>query len=135
MLAIGSVLAGAGVLSVGLLALLFQHPRAPRWTKPELVVFLIMVSVTGTIGLGLGHVFYGIGTVLDGEGDGRELAMLVLVPLVVALIWYVVGIGRRLRAYAEATAGQPADVRLAGDEPRTQAAPGEPPHRPTGNAC
>jgi hypothetical protein len=58
MLAMGSILADAGILLVGLLALLFQNPRAPRWTKPELVVFVTMVAVTGLIGFGLGYVFY-----------------------------------------------------------------------------
>jgi drug/metabolite transporter (DMT)-like permease len=143
MLAIGSVLTGAAVLLVGLLALLFQHPRAPRWTRPELVVFLAMVAVTGMIGFGLGQVFYGISALLAGESDWRQLAALVLVPVVVALIWYALGIGRRLRAYAGATAGQPAtvmpmpDVRAAGstDQPPESPAPGKPPRRTTRNAA
>ena len=106
MLAIGSILAGAGILSAGLLALLFQNPRGPRWTKPELVVYLTVIPVSCTIGFGLGHVFYGISKLLAGEGDFRELAALVLVPVVVALLWNAVGVGRRLRAYADANEGQ-----------------------------
>jgi hypothetical protein len=143
MLGIGSVFAGAGVLLVGLLALLFQHPQAPRWTKPEAVVFLTMVPVTGMIGFGLGHVLYGTSTLLAGEADLRELVVLVLVPVVVALLWYALGIGRRLRAYGEATAGQLArvipisDARLSGstEQPPESPAPGKPPRRPTRNAA
>jgi hypothetical protein len=66
----------------------------------------------------------GIRKLLAGEGHWRELAVLVLVPVVVALIWSASGIRRRLRAYAEENAGQTsvlpvADVRLAGstDQP------------------
>jgi heme A synthase len=107
MLAFGSVVAGVGVLLVGLLALLFRNPRAPRWTRPELVAFLTMVPVTGMIGFGFGHVLYGGSALLHGRGDVRELAVVALVPVVVALIWHVLGIKTRLRAYAEATAGKP----------------------------
>jgi hypothetical protein len=32
MLALGSCIAGIGLLVTGLLALLFRHPNAPRWT-------------------------------------------------------------------------------------------------------
>jgi len=120
MLALGSVSAGVGVLLVGLLALLFRNPRAPRWTRPEAVVFLTMVPVAGMIGIGLGLGLYGSNALLHGEGDVRELAVLALVPVVVALIWHALGIKARLRAYAEAGAGDasslvPApDVSLAG---------------------
>ena len=53
MLVIGSILVGAGALAVGLLALLFRHPRAPRWTEPELVAMLATIPVTAALGLGL----------------------------------------------------------------------------------
>jgi hypothetical protein len=110
MLAIGSALAGAGVLLVGLLALLFRYPRAPRWTRPEVVVFLTMVPVAGMIGIGLGLVLYGGNALLHGAGDLRELAVAVLVPVVVVLVWHALRIQPRLRAYADAGAGGPASV-------------------------
>jgi hypothetical protein len=125
MLALGCVLAGAGVLLVGLLALLFRNPRAPRWTRPEAVVFLTMVPVAAMIGVGLGYALYGGNALLHGDGDLRELAALALVPAVIALVWHVLGIRGRLRAYADEAAGGPPgavtmpDVSLAGpaDQP------------------
>jgi hypothetical protein len=143
MLAFGSVVAGAGILLIGLLALVFRNPRAPRWTRPELVVFLIMVLVTGMIGFGLGYVFYGGSALLRGGGDIRELAVLALVPAVVALIFHALGIKGRLRAYAEAAAGGSSnvtpmtDVSLAGptEQPPQSPAPGKPPRPPTRKAA
>jgi hypothetical protein len=110
MLALGSVGVGGGVLLAGLLALLFRHPRAPRWAQAEVVAFLCIVPVTAMIGFGLGYVFYGGIALLHGEGDVRELVVLVLVPVVVALIWHALGIRGRLRAYAEATPDKPSSA-------------------------
>jgi heme A synthase len=143
MLALGSVLAGTGILLVGLLALLFRNPRAPRWTRPEAVVFLTMVPVAGMIGIGFGLVLYGSSPLLRGEGDVRELAALALVPAVVALIWHALGIRGRLRTYAEAVAADLSnvvpipDASLAGvaDQPPEAPAPGKPPRRPTRKAA
>jgi hypothetical protein len=143
MLAIGSVVGGLGILLVGLLALLFQNPRAPRWTRPEAVVFLTLVPVAGMIGFGLGYALYGASALLRGEGDVRELAVLALVPVVVALIWHVLGGKSRLRAYAGASAGEFSnvtpmiDVSLAGptDQPPQSPAPGKPPRPPTRKAA
>ena len=106
MVAIGSVLAGTGVLLAGLLALLFRNPRAPAWTRAEPVAFLATVPVAGMIGFGLGYVAFGIDALLDGGGDlVRGLGALVGVPVVVALLWHVLGIRERLRAYAAAERG------------------------------
>ena len=52
MLALGSCLAGSGILIAGLLALLFQHPNAPWWTRPQLVPMLLCIPVAGLIGAG-----------------------------------------------------------------------------------
>jgi hypothetical protein len=143
MLAIGSVVGGVGILLVGLLALLFQNPRAPRWTRPEAVVFLTMVPVAGMIGFGFGYALYGASALLRGEGDVRELAVLALVPVVVALIRRALGAKGRLRAYAEVSAGALSnvtpmvDVSLAGptDQPPQSPAPGKPPSPPTRKAA
>lgn len=141
MLALGSVLVGVGVLLVGLLALLFRNPRAPRWTRPEAVVFLTMVPVAGMIGFGFGFVLYGGSSLLHGEGDLRELAVLALLPVVLALIWHALGIRARLRGYGEAS-GEfssviPITQALAGsaDLPPESPAPGNPPRRPTREAA
>jgi hypothetical protein len=141
MLALGSVLAGVGILLVGLLALLFRNPRAPRWTRPEAVVFLTMVPVAGMIGFGFGYMLYGGSALLHGEGDLRELAVLALVPVVVALIWHALGIRSRLRAYGEASGAvssvvpmtQPVDDST--DQPPESPAPGKPPRPPTRKAA
>jgi hypothetical protein len=141
MLALGSILAGVGVLLVGLLALVFRNPRAPRWTRPEAVVFLTMVPVAGMIGFGFGYVLYGAGALLHGEGDLRELAALALVPVVVALIWHVFGVRGRLRAYAEASGAAAGAVPMPAvspvaptDQPPESPAPGTP-RRPTRRAA
>ena len=106
MLVIGSVVAGAGVLLAGLLALLFRNPRAPRWARAELVAFLATVPVAGMIGFGLGYVVFGLNALLNGGGDlVRGLGALVGVPVVVTVIWHVLGIRARLRAYAAAEHG------------------------------
>jgi hypothetical protein len=103
MLVVGSLLAGTGVLLAGLLALLFRNPRAPAWTRAELVAFLATVPVAGMIGFGLGYVAFGISALLHGGGDlVRGLGALVGVPVVVALLWHILGIKARLRAYAAA---------------------------------
>jgi heme A synthase len=142
MLALGSVLAGTGILLVGLLALLFRNPRAPRWTRPEVVAFLTMVPVAGMIGIGFGTVLYGSNALLRGEGDVRELAALALVPAVVALIWYALGIRGRLRTYAEAVADLSNIVPIPGaslagsiEEPPESPAPSEPPRPPNRKAA
>ena len=140
MLAVGSVVAGAGVLLVGLLALLFRHPRAPRWTRPQLVAMLLTIPITGMIGFGLGHVLYGTSTLLRGQGSVRELAVAIAVPVVVALVWYALGIARRLRAYAALTAGPSnvclmTDIQPVGRAEEPPAAPANPPRRPTRKAA
>jgi hypothetical protein len=135
MLALGSCIAGVGLLVTGLLALLFRHPNAPRWTRPEIVAMLICVPVTITTGLGLGYVALGLSRVVRGAGDPRELLVLAGVALVLALAWRGLRIPRRLKDYAIATpdlaprgavATQPT---LATDE-----TPPPPPRSPAGQA-
>jgi hypothetical protein len=103
MLALGSCIAGVGLLVTGLLALLFRHPDAPRWTRPEIVAMLICVPVTVTTGLGLGYVAYGLSQLVRGIGDPRELLVLAGVALVLALAWRGLRIRRRLKDYAIAS--------------------------------
>jgi heme A synthase len=102
-LALGSCIAGLGLLMTGLLALLFRHPDAPRWTRPEIVAMLICVPVTVTTGLGLGYVALGLSRLVRGTGDPRELLALAGVVIVLALAWRALRIGQRLRDYAAAT--------------------------------
>lgn len=131
MLAFGSCIAGFGILMTGLLALLFRNPKAPRWTRPEIVAMLACVPVTATTGLGLGYTAYGVSQLVKGTGDPRELLVLAVVLVVLALAWRALGIRRRLQDYAAATGGIAPSVYLA-REP-TLAIDEEPP-RPTPNA-
>jgi hypothetical protein len=135
MLALGSCIAGVGLLVTGLLALLFRHPKAPRWTRPEIVAMLICVPVTITTGLGLGYVALGLSRLAGGTGDPRELLVLAGVALILALAWRGLRIRRRLKDYAIATtdlaprgalATKPT---LAADETRPP-----PPRSPAGQA-
>jgi hypothetical protein len=105
MLAFGSCIAGFGILATGLLALLFRHPNAPRWTRPEIVAMLACVPVTATTGLGLGYAAYGMSRLVKGTGDPRELLVLAGVLIVLALVWRALRIRRRLKDYAAATGG------------------------------
>jgi hypothetical protein len=105
MLAFGSTIAGVGILVAGLLALLFRHPNAPRWTRPEIVPLLACVPVTGVIGLGLGYTAAGLWQLTRGAGDPPELLVLAGVVIGLVLVWRVLGIRRRLPAYAAAEAG------------------------------
>jgi hypothetical protein len=103
MLALGSCIAGVGLLVTGLLALLFRHPAAPQWTRPEIVAMLICVPVAVTTGVGLGYVAFGLSRLVRGTGDPRELLVFAGVALVLALAWRGLDIRRRLKGYAIAT--------------------------------
>ena len=103
MLALGSCIAGFGILLTGLLALLFRNPKAPRWTRLEIIALLACVPVTVTTGLGLGYAVYGLSRLLRGEGDPRELLALAAVLIVLAVAWRALGIQRRLSNYAAAS--------------------------------
>ena len=127
MLAIGSILAGAGVLAVGLLALLFRHPRAPRWVRAELIAMLAAIPVTALLGLGLGYVFTGAFQLLHGIGSLYELAMPAAVAIVLAGLWRL-AIGGRLRAYG--LAASPGPEVGAGAGPTIAVAGAPPPPSP-----
>jgi hypothetical protein len=112
MLALGSCIAGSGILILGLLALLFQHPNAPWWTRPLLVPMLICIPVAGTIGLGLVFIMVGLWQLLRGTGDPLELVVLAAVVIGLKVVWRVF-IRRRLNAYA--TSGISLGARLTGE--------------------
>ncbi len=105
MLVIGSFLVGAGALAVGLLALLFHHPRAPRWTRPELVAMLATIPVTAMLGLGLGYLLAGGYRLLHGGGDLYELSAPLAAAIVVTALYQLSGIRGRLAGYDAARAG------------------------------
>ena len=112
LLALGSCIAGFGILMIGLLALLFRNPDAPRWTRPEMVAMLVCVPVTVATGFGLGYTAYGLSRLVDGT-DPRELLVLAAVLIVLALAWRLLGIRRRLKDYAAATGAISASAYLA----------------------
>lgn len=105
MFALGCGLVGAGVLLTGLTMLLFRRPEPPRWTRPELVAMLVTVPLTGVVGLGLGYMLIGGHRLLNGEGELYELAVPFGVAALVAGLWRVLGIRRRLQAYSAASPG------------------------------
>jgi hypothetical protein len=129
LLALGSCIAGIGILMTGLLALLFRHPNAPRWTRPEIVALLVCVPVTATIGFGLGYTTYGMSQLVNGAGDPRDLLVVAAVVIVLALAWRGLRIRQRLKDYAVATGTIAPSGPLATDPPR--AIGGEPPPRPS----
>jgi hypothetical protein len=105
--ALGSCIAGIGILMTGLLALLFRHPNAPRWTRPEIVAMLLCVPVSATIGFGLGHTTYGLYQIVNGVGDPRALLVLAAVLIVLALLWRALRIRQRLEGYAATSNSAP----------------------------
>jgi hypothetical protein len=140
MLAFGSCIAGVGLLVTGLLALLFRHPNAPRWTRPEIVAMLFCVPVTVTTGLGLGYVGYGLIQLLKGAGDPGELLVLAGSILVLALAWRGFRIRQRLKDYAAVTEAL-SPSRYLGTEPTLvidetpPPSSGSPANRPAGKAA
>ena len=115
MLALGSCLAGSGILIAGLLALLFQHPNAPRWTRPQLVPMLICLPLALMIAVGLAFTAAGLWQLVNGTGELLGFLTLAAVVIGLALVWRVLGIRRRLAAYASAIRGA---QRLVIDETR-----------------
>lgn len=140
MLVTGSILVGAGALVASLLALLFRHPRAPRWTRSEVVAMVAAIPVAGVLGLGLGYVLAGGYRLLHGVGHGYEPGAPLAVALVVAGAWRVLGIGRLLEADGAAGpgAGARADPAVA-PTPMPDGSPGAPStrsaHRPARKAA
>ena len=128
LLALGSCIAGFGLLVTGLLALLFRHPNAPRWSRPEIVPMLVCVPVTAITGLGLGYAAYGLSQLLAGGGDPRDLLALAGVLIGLVLVWRALGIRRRLKSYGAATGGAAASAFLAAEP--TLGIDEEPPPRP-----
>jgi heme A synthase len=125
-LALGSCIAGTGILMTGLLALLCRRPDAPRWTRPEIVAMLLCVPVTATIGFGLGYTTYGLSQLVDGTGDPRELLVLAAVLIVLALLWRGLRIRQRLKDYA-ATTSHSAPSALLETEPSPRGSEGHGP--------
>ena len=107
MLALGSFMLGSGILIAGLLALLFQHPNAPWWTRPQLVPMLICLPLTGMIAIGLAFTAAGLWQLVNGTGDLLGLLTLAAVVIGLVLAWRVFGIRLRLAAYASAAPAEP----------------------------
>src|SRR5688500_278015 len=121
MLAIGSLVVGVGILLASLLALFFRHPRAPRWSKPELVAMLAVVPVTAVLGLGFGYVLVGSYRLLNGAGGLHELGAPVSVALVVAGL--IFRVRRRLQSYGTASAAAGLSVDPGATPPPTVEGP------------
>ncbi|MGH6897187.1 MAG: hypothetical protein ACREJ5_11670 [Geminicoccaceae bacterium] len=113
MLALGSCMAGVGLLLTALLALLFRHPNAPRWTRPEIIALLACVPVAVTTGVGLGYVGFGVSELVSGTGDPRELLVLLGMLIVLALMWRGLRIRKRLKDYALASGATAPSAYLA----------------------
>jgi heme A synthase len=122
-LALGSAIAGIGILATGLLALLFRNPRAPRWTRPEVVAMLLCVPVTATIGFGLGYLAYGLSQLANGGGDPRELPALAAVVIALPLLWRGLRIRHRLKAYATTGASTASGATAISPSPAPEAPP------------
>jgi hypothetical protein len=131
MLALGSCIAGAGILIAGLSALLFQHPNLPRWARPEIVPMLICLPITGMISIGLAFTAAGWWQLVNGTGDLLGVLTFAAVVIGLELAWRALGIRQRLREYTAASDGISSGAFLA-SEPSLGTE--EPPPRPSPGA-
>jgi hypothetical protein len=113
MLALGSCIAGVGLVLTGPLALLFRHPNPPTWTRPDIVALLACVPVAVTTGLGLGYMAFGVSRLLTGAGDARELLVLAGVVIALAALWRGLRIRQRLQGYTAVTGDFSVSAHLA----------------------
>ena len=85
----GSAFTAFAILAIALMALAFNHPRAPRWVQRELTAQLSAVLVTIVLGVGLACLAMTVGHVL---ADG--VALVELAALAGALALVVAGAAR-----------------------------------------
>jgi hypothetical protein len=99
----GSAFTAVAILTIALLTLAFNHPRAPRWVQRELTAQLSAVAVTIALGLGLACLALTAGHMLaDGVAIG-EVATLAGALALVVLTLRALKVGLRLQAYRAAT--------------------------------
>lgn len=110
MLILGSTLVAGAILLTALVALLFRRPAPPRWTKPDLVAMLVAVPLAALMALGLGYTMVGAHR-LESAGALYQVVPALAVWVAAGVIWRLLGVRRRLRAYAAAErASTPLDV-------------------------
>ena len=95
----GSAFTAFAILSIALLTLAFNHPRAPRWVQRELTAQLGAVAVTIVLGLGLACLVLTGGHMLaDGVAIFEAAALAGALALVV-LALRALKVGLRLQGY------------------------------------
>lgn len=91
---IGGALLVGGLLATALAARYFRNPKAPRWTRGELVAELVAVILTLPIGLGGGYLMVGVPALFADGPHWLEIAGLGVIALVLVLGWRAFERGR-----------------------------------------
>jgi hypothetical protein len=82
----GSVMIALGLVAVSFLAWLFRSGRAPRWLASDLAAMLLCIPVAVLIGLGGGHVVFGL---THGIGVVEVAALVGCAALLLGVRWMI----------------------------------------------
>jgi hypothetical protein len=82
----GSTMVAVGLVAVSLLAWLFRSQQTPRWLGSDLAAMLLCIPVTALIGLGGGHVVFGLS---HGVGFLEMVALLGCAAVLVGVRWLI----------------------------------------------
>jgi multisubunit Na+/H+ antiporter MnhB subunit len=99
----GSAFTAFAIIAIALMALAFNHPRAPRWVQRELTAQLSAVLVTIILGVGLACLAMTAGHVLADGIALVELAALAGALALVVLVLRALKVGVRLQGYQVVT--------------------------------
>jgi hypothetical protein len=96
----GSAFTAIAIVSIALMTLAFNHPRAPRWVQRELTAQLSAVAVTIVLGVGLACLALTVGHFLADGVALVEVAALAAALALVVVVLRALKIGARLQGYA-----------------------------------
>lgn len=92
-----TALLGGAIFLQYLLTLLFRSPFKPRWLDIELVALIAAVMLTGALAAAVGALTAGL-IAAGMHYTYAFLAALIVWLLLSIVLWFVIGMGKRLRA-------------------------------------
>ena len=96
---IGSAFTAGAILAIALMAVAFNHPRAPRWLQRELTAQLSAVAATLVLGTGLACLALTASHVLAAGIALGEAAVLAGGLALVVVVLRALKVGTRLQGY------------------------------------